>query len=91
MKKIILMFVIAIMALAILTGCGNMSMGLGNFEFSKIHIDTHHYVGCFTVQKWYESGTGIEVKTQEAGSIYVSEGSYILLDGSAECPFCKGE
>jgi hypothetical protein len=41
--------------------------------------------------KWYESSTGIEVLTKEAGSMYLSEGTYILLEGDKGCPFCGGK
>lgn len=81
--------IICIMLLALITimcGC-NMSLGLGNFEYKKVHIDTHNYSGCFTIEKWYDSGTGIEVKTEEVGSLFLSEGTYCLI--ADECPFCK--
>ena len=84
MKKAILLFVVLTLTVA-LCGC-NMSLGCGNFEFNKVHVDTHNYSGCFTVEKWYENGTGVEVKTEEAGSMFLSEGTYFLL--ADECPFC---
>ena len=68
-----------------LTGC-NQSMGFGNYHFQKIHIDTPNYSGCFTIEKWHDNETGIEVKTEEAGSMYFSEGMYVLIED--ECPFC---
>ena len=85
-KKIIAMVMMATMLMTTLTGCGNMSMGFGNFEFKKIHVDTHNYNGCFTVEKWYDNESGIEVNTREAGSMYLAEGMYILIED--ECPFC---
>lgn len=85
MKKIILMITIVAM-IFVLAGC-NMSLGFGNFNFEKIHVDTYHYSGCFTVEKWYDSGSGIEVKTKEGGSMFLAEGMYILIED--ECPFCK--
>lgn len=88
MKKII-KFIITIMILASMTGCGNMSIGIGSFTFNKIHVDTHNYNGCFTVEKWYDSGSGIEVKTKEVGSMYLAEGMYVLIED--ECPFCDRE
>ena len=66
-----------------LTGCGNMSMGIGNYNFQKIHVNNQ----CFTVEKWYDDETGIEVTTKEAGAMYLSEGSgYILIQEN--CPWC---
>lgn len=84
MKKILLVILIIAMV-TVLSAC-NMAMGMGNFEFNKIHIDTYHYSGCFTIQKWYNNESGIEVKTKEAGSMFLSEGTYILIED--KCPFC---
>ena len=86
MKKIIAMIVVAAMSIAMFTGCGNMSIGFGNFTFDKIHVDTYNYNGCFTVKKWHDNSSGIEVKTKEAGSMFLAEGMYILIED--ECPFC---
>ena len=88
MKKILAIALVLIMALTMLAGCGNMSLGFGNFNYKKIHIDTYHYSGCLTIEKWYETASGIEVKTKEAGSVFASEGTYILVDGEDGCPFC---
>ena len=87
MKKLFVLILALVMCLGLLAGC-NMSMGLGNFSYKKIHIDTHHYSGCLTIEKWYENDSGIEVKTKEAGSVFASEGTYILLGGDKDCPFC---
>lgn len=88
MKKAILVIILIAMIVALFSGCGNMSMGIGTYSFRKVHVDTHNYSGCLTVEKWYENGTGIEVKTEEAGAMYLSEGTYILIEGDKECPFC---
>ena len=89
MKKIFSVIMLALALGATLTGCGNMSIGFGNYEYEKIHVDTHNYSGCFTVDKWYDNSNGIEVKTNEAGSLYLAEGMYMLVED--ECPFCEGE
>jgi hypothetical protein len=89
MKKIIAMIMVVVLVAVMFVGCGNMSMGMGNFTFKKIHVDTHNYSGCFTVVKWYDNSSGIEVKTKEAGSMYLAEGMYMLIED--ECPFCEGE
>ena len=86
MKKIIALVLSTLLTIAMLTGCGNMSLGLGNFTFEKIHVDTHNYNGCFTVEKWWDNSNGIEVKTKEAGSMYLAEGVYMLIE--KDCPFC---
>lgn len=75
--------------LLVFAGCGNVSAGLGNFSFEKVHIDTHHYSGCLTVEKWYLDETGVEVLTEEAGSLFLSEGTYVLLKGDKPCPMCQ--
>lgn len=84
-KKIITIIMLVAILTTTLTSC-NMSLGFGNFDFEKIHVDTHNYNGCFTVEKWYDNSNGIEVKTREAGSMYLAEGMYILIED--ECPFC---
>ena len=88
MKKAF-MFILAVALVAVIfAGCGNMSVGLGNFRYAKIHVDTYHYSGCLTVEKWYDNSSGIEVKTKEVGSIYLAEGMYMLIE--EDCPFCNG-
>lgn len=87
MKKIIAIIMVITMLAAMLTSCGNMSVGFGNFTFRKVHVDTHNYSGCFTIEKWYDNESGIEVKTKEAGSMYLAEGMYILIED--DCPFCE--
>lgn len=89
MKKIIVMIMVVVMLAVMFAGCGNMSMGFGNFTFEKIHVDTHNYSGCFTIENWHDSSTGIEVKTREVGSMYLSEGTYVMIEGNVDCPFCE--
>ena len=84
MKKILVICMILVLT-STLCAC-NMSLGLGNLEFDKVHIDTHNYSGCFTIEKWYDNSTGIEVKTKECGSMFLTEGTYFLI--SEDCPFC---
>lgn len=85
MKKIIAILMILGLIVA-LSGC-NMGL-IGSFSFDKVHVDTHNYSGCFEIDKWYDNETGIEVDIREAGNVFLSEGTYILVGG--ECPFCKG-
>lgn len=84
-RKTIIVALAAVLAIT-LSGC-NMSLGFGNYNFRKIHIDTHNYSGCFTIEKWYNYSSGIEVKTEEVGFMYFAEGMYMLIED--ECPFCK--
>lgn len=88
MKKLFVFILVLVMFLGLLAGCGNMSMGFGKYTFEKIHVDTYHYSGCLTVDKWYDNESGIEVKTSEVGHIYLAEGMYVLIE--SECPFCTG-
>ena len=88
MKKISL-FVVMILLISMLCGCGNMSMGMGNYEFNKVHVVTYSYNGCIEVEKWYDSATGIEIATEDFGSMYLAEGMYILIED--DCPFCLVE
>ncbi len=84
--KIITLVLMTVILITVLTGCGNMSIGLGNFTYEKVHVDTYNNSGCYTIEKWYDSSTGIEVKTKEIGSVFLSEGTYTLFE--KECPFC---
>ena len=84
MKKLLLSSLLSINLLSY-TGC-NQSIGIGNFSFKKVHIDMPNSVECLTVESWYENSTGVEIKTKECGSMFLSEGTYILLEDS--CPFC---
>ena len=88
MKKVFAILLVLVMVITLCAGCGNMSMGPGNYRFKRIHIGTHNYSGCLTVEKWYECDNGIEVLTKEAGALYASEGTYILIAGDKGCPFC---
>lgn len=88
MKKLFVFILALVMCLGLLVGCGNMALGMGNFTYKKVHVDTHNYSGCLTIEKWHDNSAGIEVETEEAGSIFLSEGTYILLEGDEGCPFC---
>jgi len=88
MKKIFLTFMLILLVVICFCGCGNMSViGIGNYSFEKVHVDTHHYSGCIEVEKWYENSTGIEVKTKDYENIFLSEGTYTLIKD--KCPFCE--
>lgn len=82
--------IIAALALTLgLTGCGNMSYGPGAYTFKHIHFSDTIDNYCGTVEKWYDNETGIEVKTKEYGSMYLSEGSYIMFSDGDKCPYCN--
>ena len=87
-KKIIWLLAVILILAVVFTGC-NVSMGLGNYEYNKVHVDTYHYSGCLKVDKWYDNSTGIEVKTEDGESLFLSEGTYMLVED--ECPFCNDD
>lgn len=89
-KRIISIIMALIIVAIVLTSCGNMSIGLGNYSFKRVHIVTYNGNDVdLTIEKWYESGNGIEVYTREYGSIFLSEGCYILCED--RCPICDKE
>lgn len=83
MKKCLLVILMFLTVLS-LTGCGNQSLGFGNFTYKHVHCTLTNE--CYTIEKWYDSELGMEVDTVEYGSIYFSEGTYILFED--ECPVC---
>ena len=89
MRKIVMLVIALICVVCVLAGCGNMSMGPGNYTFKHIHISDATEGYCGTVEKWYDNETGVEVKTSEYGAIYLSEGTYILFGDATHCPYCK--
>ena len=85
MKKI-LALLISVMTVFILIGCGNKSLGVGNYNFTKVHIFSSEGGTCCNVEKWYDDEVGIEVKTDK-GALFLSEGTYMLVE--SYCPICK--
>lgn len=86
--KIVGCLLLILIILSTFVGCGsNMSLGIGNYEYNKIYVDTYHYSGCLEVDKWYDNATGVEVKLDNGQAIFLSEGTYSLIED--ECPFCK--
>lgn len=90
MKKIVVVsLVIILLTCFLLSACGNMSLGLGTYDFTHVHFSDCQESHCATVEKWYDDSTGIEVLTKEYGSIFLSEGTYILFVDGEHCPYCK--
>ena len=91
-KNIICLALAAVLIIvcAMLSSCGNHSMGFGEYEWTHIHYSTFGgESGCATVNTWYDSETGVEVITDEIGTVFFSEGTYIMFDSSSKCPFCN--
>ena len=92
MKKIIcICLIVALLAwlMPVLCSCGNQSLGLGNLHFTHIHFSDGCEAYCASVEKWYDNELGIEVRTSEYGPIYLAEGTYMLFETAADCPYCK--
>lgn len=81
---VFVLLIFLIILTLVLTGCGNEDWSLGNFNFRKIHCTVTNE--CYEVISWRNCETGIEVKTREYGSLFFSEGIYILVEH--ECPIC---
>ena len=88
MKKVISIILLSVFALVIFSSC-NMSCGLGNYKFTKVHIHMGEYNRCVEIEKWYDNQIGLEVRTKEFGPMFLSEGTYALIQDS--CPICDGE
>ncbi len=89
MKKVICIIVI-ISLLFVLTGCGNHSIGLGNFSYEGVHCaDSCGNIRDLTIISWHNDDVGIEVDTKECGSLFLSEGTYTLYECIGKCPFCN--
>lgn len=89
MKKIVCLLLVIVVMMCCLASCGNQSLGFGNFTFRHIHFSDAIGGHCATIEKWYDNEQGIEVKTKEFGSMYLSEGSYILMEDGTHCPYCS--
>ena len=89
MKKLIILTMSLILTIFTFTlsGCGNMSFSLGNYNFRKVHISTPGgFDKCCELDNWYDNERGCEVKLKNGSSIYLSEGTYILVEDY--CPIC---
>lgn len=86
MKKFIAIVMIIVMALT-LCAC-NENWGFGNYSWRHVHFTDNVEGHCATISSWHDNTTGIELHTVECGSMFLSEGSYILFESAGDCPFC---
>lgn len=87
-KKIFAVLALGAIAITSLTGC-NMGFELfGNYSFYHVHISDKIESHCATVSKWYDNTNGLEVDTEEYGSMFLSEGTYQLFENAEKCPYC---
>ena len=87
MKKIIAILLATIMIFTF-AACGNENWGFGNYNWKHIHFSDAIEGHCATISSWHDNTTGIEIHTVECGSMFLSEGSYILFESGVDCPFC---
>lgn len=89
MRKIVCMCIVIIMVVCLFTACGNEIWGIGNYNFTHVHIGDGAEGHCAEVKSWHDNELGVELHTEEFGSIYCSEGTYFLFEDGSKCPFCK--
>ena len=87
MKKCIAVIVIVVMCITLLAGC-NENWGFGNYNWKHVHFSDAVEGHCATISSWHDNTAGIELHTVECGSMFLSEGSYILFENGSDCPFC---
>ena len=86
MKKFIAIIMIMLMAFSF-CAC-NENWGFGNYNWKHVHFSDTVEGHCATISSWHDNTTGIELHTVECGSMFLSEGSYILFENGSDCPFC---
>ena len=87
MRKFIAFFLVLVMCVALM-GCGNENWGVGNYSWRHVHFSDMVEGHCADISSWHDNTTGIELHTVEYGSMFLSEGSYILFESHVDCPFC---
>ena len=87
MKKLLFVF-LSIMAL-VLTGCNEQVVGWGSLSFHYVHIQMLGQPNPIhlKITSWRNDDGGIELKTENYGTILVGDGTYIAYDVE-ECPIC---
>ena len=90
MKRIIAIILALAAFCVLLCSCGNANVfGISNYEFRHVHFTDMIEGKCATVIQWCDNSEGIEVQTEEYGSLFLSEGSYILIQSGDKCPYCN--
>lgn len=88
MKRILAVIMMLVVMVAILCACGNENWGVGNYTYTHVHASDGAEGHCATIQSWHDNSVGIELHTKEWGSVYLSEGCYMLYESASGCPFC---
>lgn len=87
MKKIVILLLISAMLIIALCSCNKQMFG--TYNFTHVHIcDNAGHTADYKIESWTEQSEtpGIEVKIQGYGSMWLSEGTYILY--TDKCPLC---
>jgi hypothetical protein len=42
---------------------------------------------CVEIEKWYDDERGVEIKIKDGDALFLSEGTYMLVED--ECPLCN--
>ena len=88
MKKIFTLILVLVLSLS-LCACGNENWGFGNYNWKHIHFSDAAEGHCATISSWHDNTAGIEVHTVERGSMFLSEGSYMLFENEIYCPYSQ--
>jgi hypothetical protein len=89
MKKIFIVCVVVIILVTCFVGCGNKAfLDPGSFNFEHVHVTDHVEGHCFSIEKWWDNESGIEVRTTNGNGMFLSEGTYQLFESAASCPYC---
>lgn len=90
MKRVLVIAILVVVLVMSLCGC-NENWSIGNYNWRHVHFSDAIGSHCATIESWHDNTTGIELHTKECGSMFLSEGSYILFENGAKCPFCNGD
>ena len=86
MKKLLLLLPILSLCL---TSCNEQIIGFGSLSFHYVHVQMYNQENPthFKITSWREDNGGIELKTENYGTILVGDGTYLAYDVE-ECPIC---
>ena len=85
-KKLLLLLTILPL---MLTGCGNHDISWGSYSFHYVHVQMYGTVVPvhLKVTSWKSDEGGIELKTENFGTILLGDGTYMMYD-TDNCPLC---
>lgn len=99
MKNKFIAVTLSLLLTASLASCGNYNLGFGGYIFEAVHISAYNCDPVdVAIKSWgaamAEDGrniSGIEVETVDYGTLFLSEGTYILIKDVDHCPLCDGK